>query len=112
MMKVEQKKLSLRKNDQVQVMAGREKGKIGKILKVNSKTGRLTIENINRVKRHTRPVQGKPGGIMEKELPMEYSNVLLLCSKCNRGVRHGIKFVDQKKVRVCKRCDHSLDAVS
>jgi large subunit ribosomal protein L24 len=109
MINLERRKFSLRKNDQVQVIAGREKGKTGKILKVDSKTGRVTVEKTNLVKRHTRPTQGKAGGIVEKELPLDYSNVLLLCPKCNRGVRHGFKSVEKSKVRVCKRCNESLD---
>lgn len=116
-------KLSLRKNDQVQVMAGREKGKTGKILRVNAKSLRVTIEKINMVKKHTKPSQQTPGGgIVEKELPLHYSNVLLMCAKCNRGVRHGIKLVDKAagkkgdksaakkvKIRVCKKCGTSLE---
>jgi large subunit ribosomal protein L24 len=110
MMTTERTKLSLRKNDQVQVMAGREKGKTGRILKVDSKSGRVTVEKINLVKRHTRPTQQNPqGGIVEKELPLHYSNVLLMCPKCNRGVRHGKKMTEKKKVRVCKRCDETLE---
>jgi large subunit ribosomal protein L24 len=119
-------KLSLRKNDQVQVIAGREKGKIGKILKVDAKNSRVTIEKINLVKKHVKPSQQSPqGGIIEKELPLHYSNVLLMCAKCNRGVRHGIKLAEksagkktakadgaakQVKVRVCKKCGGSLEA--
>jgi large subunit ribosomal protein L24 len=118
-------RLSIRKNDQVQVIAGREKGKVGKVLNVSTKTGRVTIEKVNMVKRHVRPTQKNPqGGILEKESPLHYSNVLLLCPKCNRGVRHGHKMVEravkkgsksaaalakQVKIRVCKRCGESLD---
>lgn len=108
-------RFSIRKNDQVQVIAGREKGKSGKVLQVNSKTGRVTVEKVNLVKRHVRPTQQNPqGGILEKELSLHYSNVLLLCPKCNRGVRHGHKWVEknanqQLKVRVCKRCGETLD---
>lgn len=115
-------KFSIRKNDTVQVISGREKGKSGKVLKVDAKTGRVTVEKVNMVKRHMRPSQANPqGGILEKELPLDYSNVQLFCAKCNRGVRHGRKEVaatgakkgtagKTKKVRVCKRCDTSLDA--
>lgn len=114
-------KLSLRKNDQVQVMAGREKGKSGKILTISAKTGRVTVEKINMVKRHLKPSQQNPqGGIVEKELPLHYSNVLLMCPKCNRGVRHGVKLAaagkkseqssaKQVKIRVCKKCGGSLE---
>ncbi len=117
-------KFSIRKNDQVEVIAGREKGKTGKVLKVDSKTGRITIEKVNMVKRHVKPSQKNPqGGIVEKELPLNYSNVLLFCPKCNRGVRHGKKILEAgagkgkkqeatkaKKVRVCKRCETVIDA--
>lgn len=119
-------KFSIRKDDQVQVIAGREKGKMGKVLSVNSKTGRVTVEKVNMLKRHTKPSQKNPqGGIVEKEQGLQYSNVLLVCPKCNRGVRHGRKVVEAKakkkgakadgaakmtKVRVCKRCDTAIDA--
>lgn len=118
-------KFSIRKNDQVEVIAGREKGKTGKVLKVDAKTGRITIERINMVKKHVKPSQKNPAGaIVEKELPISYSNVLLHCPKCNRGVRHGRKHIEAgsakgskqgsadktKKVRVCKRCDAVIDA--
>jgi large subunit ribosomal protein L24 len=120
----ERNKLSLRKDDQVQIMAGREKGKVGKILKVDSKNNRVLVEKINMVKRHTKPSQQSPqGGIVEKELPLHYSNVLLMCPKCNVGRRHGVKLVekaakkgaksasaDKTKVRVCKKCGETLEA--
>ena len=109
-------KWSIKKNDMVQVMAGREKGKTGKVLKVNAATGRVTIEKINIVKKHVKASQENPqGGVIEKELPLAYSNVLLHCSKCNRGVRHSVKITKSaktgpKKVRSCKRCNTALDA--
>ncbi len=117
-------KLTIKKNDLVQVIAGRDKGKTGKVLAVNAKSNRITVEKINLVKRHTRPTQQNPqGGILEKETPIHYSNVLLHCSKCGRGVRHGFKLVEkagkgkkaegaakQVKVRVCKKCGDSLEA--
>ncbi len=103
-----------------------KKAKQEKFLKIDSKTGRVTVEKINVVKRHTRPTAGNAGGIVEKELPLHYSNVLLHCPKCNRGVRHKSKLVEKSatkktnagdskaiirhvKIRVCKRCDESLD---
>jgi len=106
--------LSIRKNDQVQVMAGRDRGKSGKVLQVDRKTGRVTVEKVNMVKRHVKPSQQYPqGGVIEKETPLAYSNVLLYCAKCDRGVRHGVKLAEKKgeksKVRVCKRCKESLE---
>jgi large subunit ribosomal protein L24 len=129
MSNVETLKLSIRKNDQVAVIAGREKGKTGKVLSVNAKSGRVTVEKLNLVKRHVKPSQKNPqGGVLEKESPIHYSNVQLLCPKCNRGVRHGHKLVEKSaagkkgakkaeggaekklvKIRVCKRCDSALD---
>src|SRR4051794_37307393 len=103
----ERLKLGIRKNDMVQVMAGKEKGKTGKVSHVDRKDGRVTIEKINMVKRHMKPSQKYPqGGIIEQELPLHYSNVLLMCGKCNKGSRFGYK-VDAKsgkKSRLCKRC--------
>jgi len=109
-------KLSIRKNDMVQVIAGREKGKTGRVLKVLAKTGRVLVEKTNMVKRHMKPNQQNPqGGLLEKESALHYSNVLLMCPKCNRGVRHGHKVEagkgkkgSEKKVRVCKRCETVL----
>lgn len=117
MMNTERVKFSIKKNDTVQVIAGRDKGKTGKVVKVDSKDGRITVEKVNMVKRHLKPSQQHPqGGILERELPLHYSNVLLMCSKCNRGVRHGHKMVAKKegktekmvKVRICKSCGESL----
>lgn len=121
MQNTERSKFALRKNDQVQVIAGREKGKIGKVLKVDGKNNRILVEKLNMVKRHTKPSQQSPqGGIVEKELPLHYSNVLLMCPKCNCGRRHGVKLVEkagktgaaakQVKVRVCKKCGESLES--
>jgi large subunit ribosomal protein L24 len=122
MVATELKKISLKKNDLVQVIAGRDKGKAGKIVSTDAVSGRVVVEKVNLVKRHLRPTQQNPqGGILEKETGIAVSNVLLMCPKCNRGVRHGHKTVEkagkkgakakQVKVRVCKRCGESLDAV-
>jgi len=108
-------KVSVRKGDLVQVIAGGEKGKTGKVLSVSFKTGRVKIENVNVVKRHVKAsAQNPQGGITQKELGLHASNVLLVCPKCERGVRFGVKLVSgktsSKKVRVCKRCSHQIDA--
>lgn len=110
MMSMKKDKLSLRKNDSVEVITGKEKGKIGKVLKVNSRSMRITVESVSLMKRHTRPTQKKSGGIFEKEASIHYSNVLLYCRKCNKGVKHGRKWIDKKKVRFCKHCETSLEA--
>ena len=111
MQTTERKPLALKKNDVVQVIAGREKGKNGKVLRVDSKNTKVYVEKLNLVKRHVKPNQKNPqGGIIEKEIALHYSNVQLMCPKCNRGVRFATK-VDAKsgkKNRVCKRCSENL----
>jgi large subunit ribosomal protein L24 len=102
--------LPIRKNDTIQVIAGKDKGKTGKVLHVDPKNFRVEVENINLVKKHTKPSQANPaGGIISKTAPLHYSNVLLFCTKCKKGVRFGFKISkDKKKVRHCKKCDQSL----
>jgi len=100
---------SIRKGDMVQIIAGREKGKTGKILRVLRDSNRVVVEKLNVIKRHTKPSQKNPqGGILEKEGSINYSNVLLLCPKCNRGVRVGHKLEGNKKTRICKKCGGSI----
>lgn len=81
-------KLFIRKNDTVVVIAGKDKGKQGKVLEVDSKSGRLTIEGVNLVKRHVKPNQKNPqGGVVSKEAPIHYSNALLLDSASKKPLR-------------------------
>ncbi len=100
------KKLHVRKGDQVIVISGKEKGKQGAVLKVDSKNSRVIIEKVNFVKRHTRPSQSNPqGGIVEKEGSIHSSNVMLWCGKCNQATR--VKREELKeggKGRVCRNC--------
>jgi large subunit ribosomal protein L24 len=99
------------KNDIVEVIAGNDRGKRGKVLKVFPETNRLLVEGVNFVHRHTRPQRrGAQGGIVEKEAPMNASNVLLVCSKCNRGVRVRTKVLtDKSKSRVCTQCGEMIE---
>ncbi|MEO0258386.1 MAG: 50S ribosomal protein L24 [candidate division WOR-3 bacterium] len=96
----------LKKDDMVITLVGKDKGKTGKILKVLRDKNKVIVEKINIVKRHVKPTQINPqGGIIEKEMPIDVSNVLLYCKKCQRGVRIGKKMLeDGSKVRVCKKC--------
>lgn len=122
MTNIQNAKLSLKKNDQVQVIAGREKGKVGKVLKVDSNKLRVVIEGLHLVKRHAKATRTTAAGITQKEGTIDYSNVLLFCQKCNRGVRHSHKMIEaatsgksgeagkSKKVRVCKRCNEVIDS--
>ncbi len=94
----------LKKGDLVEVIAGKNKGKQGKILKVYFQEKRFLVEGVNKVKRHTKPTQKLPqGGIIEKEAPLDFSNVLAVDPKTNRGARLGIEFKDGKRLRVFKK---------
>jgi len=103
--------LSVRKNDNVMVIAGKEKGKTGKIIKVLSDDNRVIVERINLVKRHVRPRSAQqPGGIVEKEASIHLSNIMVMCDPCNAPVRLGTKrLADGKKVRICRRCGENLE---
>jgi large subunit ribosomal protein L24 len=101
----------LKKGDMVKVSAGKEKGKTGKIMKIISEKNKVVIEKLNFMKKHQRPDAKGKGGIVEKEGPLQMSNVMFLCSKCDKGVRVGYKILDDgKKVRICKKCREILDA--
>lgn len=105
-------KMRLKKDDKVKVVTGKDKGKIGKVIKIDRDHGRVLVDNINIIKRHSRPsAQNRQGGIIEREAFVHISNVMLMCSKCMEPVRVGAKVLeDGKKVRVCKRCSEILDA--
>ena len=101
----------VRRGDTVGVIAGKERGKRGKVLRVIRESGRVVIEHVNMIKRHQRPTPKlRQGGIIEREGPLAVSNVLLVCGRCDRPVRMGIKTLnDGRKVRACKRCGESVD---
>ncbi|KJS16760.1 MAG: 50S ribosomal protein L24 [Peptococcaceae bacterium BRH_c4b] len=103
-------KIQVRTGDTVMVISGKNKGKKGKVVSVQPDKSRVIVEDINVVKRHTKPTQKMPqGGIVEKEAPIHSSNVLLYCNKCNKTTRISKKFLeDGKKVRVCKQCGEVL----
>lgn len=103
--------MNIRKNDSVMVIAGRERGKTGKVLRVIPERGVAFIERINLVKRHSKPRgQKQPGGILEKEAAIQASNLMVMCDKCNAPVRVGRKVLaDGTKVRVCRRCGDPLN---
>jgi large subunit ribosomal protein L24 len=104
-------KLHVKKDDMVMVIAGKGKGKSGKVVRVFSDSGKVVVEGINMIKRHTRPNRlNSEGGIVEKEAPLSGSNVLLLCSACNKPVRTGKRTLeDGSKVRFCKKCNEIVD---
>jgi large subunit ribosomal protein L24 len=112
--------LKIKQGDLVQVLAGKDRGKQGKVLHALPAERRVIVENLNIVKRHTKPrpirdasrmggQQIAPGGVVEKPAPLDVSNVMVVCPVCNRPTRVGMKFKDVKgervKVRVCRRAD-------
>jgi large subunit ribosomal protein L24 len=101
----------VRRGDTVGVIAGRERGKRGRVLRVLVDKGRVLVEHVNMIKKHQRPTQKlRQGGIIEREGPLALSNVLLVCARCDKPARTGIKFLaDGRKVRTCKRCGESID---
>ena len=102
--------MKIKKNDTVRVIAGNAKGAEGKVLKVFPDTGRVIIEKVNLIKRHTRQTsQADQGGIIEKEAPISASNVILICPKCGKPVKTAhVKLADGRKVRSCKKCHETL----
>ena len=105
------KKSYIKKDDKVKVIVGKDQGKIGKVLKVDRKKNRLLVEKINMVKRHSKPTnQNRQGGIVEKEMPIHWSNVMVMCGKCVGPARIKMqRLEDGKKVRVCVKCNEALD---
>lgn len=105
-------KILLRKNDVVIVRNGKDKGKVGKILKMIPEKRRAIVEKVNFVKEFVRRDQSKniQGGIMEKEAPIHISNLMLYCSECGQGVRvKNRKLEDGNKLRVCGKCEATLE---
>jgi large subunit ribosomal protein L24 len=101
----------VRRGDTVGVIAGRERGKRGKVLRVLMDKGRVLVEHVNMLKKHQRPTQKlRQGGIIEREGALALSNVLLVCGRCDKPSRTGIKILaDGRKVRTCKRCGEAID---
>lgn len=104
-------KVHVKKGDSVQVIAGKDAGKKGKVLNVDPQKGRVIVEGINIVKRHMRPTRVNPqGGITEIEAPLDSSNVMIFCEKCKEPVRINKMFLaDGKKVRICNQCGEQFD---
>src|SRR6516165_12729212 len=108
-------RIDLKKEDTVRVISGRDKGKSGSVLRVDRERGRVLVEHVGMVKRHTRPNPGKQikGGIAERESPISVSNVLIICPGCNKATRIG-HHIDQlpggrtRRMRVCRKCGQTL----
>jgi large subunit ribosomal protein L24 len=108
-------RIQLKKNDQVKVIAGRDRGKTGRILDVDSATGRILVEHVNMIKKHTKknPAKQIAGGIAEKEASIAVSNVMILCSKCGPArIGHHVTETPggkARRTRVCRKCGQTFD---
>ena len=109
-------RIDLKRDDTVKVISGRDKGKTGRVLRVDRDTSRVLVEHVGMVKRHTRPNPAKQikGGIAERESPIAASNVLIVCPGCNKAVRmaHHVDVVaggKSRRTRVCRKCGQTLD---
>jgi len=114
--KMEPVRIDLRKEDTVKVIAGRDKGMTGRVLRVDRSTGRVLVEHAMMIKRHTRPNPSKQikGGIAERESAFSASNVMLVCPGCSKAVRvgHHVDHVaggKSRRVRVCRKCGQTID---
>ena len=103
--------MKIKKNDNVLVIAGKDKGKKGKVRFAYPKKQRVIVEGLNFIKKHARAIgQARQAGIIDREAPLAISNVMLLCDKCHKPVRVGFRFLeDGKKVRFCKNCQEVID---
>ena len=103
--------MKIRKNDEVLVIRGDDRGKRGKVHRSFPRDDRILVEGVNFVKRHMRPRPNvKQAGIVEREAPIHVSSVMLLCSKCHRPTRVGFRILeDGSKVRSCRRCGEVID---
>lgn len=102
--------MNIKKGDSVVVIAGKDKGKKGKVLEVSPKTSRVVVEDVNVLTKHRKPRSAQDkGGIVKNANPIDSSNVMVVCPACGKATRVAHKDVDGKKARICKKCGASLD---
>lgn len=102
----------IRKDDKVKVLSGKEAGRQGKVIKIFTDKGKALVERVNMVKRHTKPggKVGQQGGIIEKEAPLNLAKLMLVCPKCSKASRVGIRQLETgERVRFCKKCSEQID---
>jgi large subunit ribosomal protein L24 len=104
-------KMQIKKDDKIKVITGKDKGKIGKVLKVDKKKNRVLVEKINLTKRHSKPsAKNRQGGIVEGEAPVRISNVMVMCNKCINPTRIKMQYLENgKKIRLCVKCGEAID---
>jgi large subunit ribosomal protein L24 len=108
----ERVRIRIRKNDNVEVLSGKDAGKRGKVLVVIPEKNRVIVQGVNFIKRHTRPNPQRniKGGIAEREAPLHASNLMVVCGECGKRTRIGASLLDDgRKVRICRKCKGVLD---
>ncbi|OGD09274.1 50S ribosomal protein L24 [Candidatus Amesbacteria bacterium RIFOXYB1_FULL_44_23] len=101
--------MKIKKGDNVQILTGKDRGRQGKVERVFVKELTLLIPGLNQYKKHRKPQgEGKPGEILTLDKPIAVSKVALVCTKCKQLTRVGYRFVDDKKIRVCRKCDADI----
>lgn len=104
------KKTHIRKGDTVAILSGNDKGKKGKVLRVDHKEGRVVVENLNLVKKHLRPDRDNPkGGIIDIPAAIDSSKVMVVCPNCGQATRINREVRNDSKVRICKKCNKAID---
>ncbi len=103
-------KMNIKKGDKVKVLSGKDKGTEGVVMRAHPQSMRVTVEKVNVVTKAMRPTQANPqGGLTHMEAPIHVSNVAVVCPKCNKATRVGVKRENGKKIRVCKKCGADID---
>ncbi len=101
--------MKIHKGDSVKVITGKDSGKVAKVEKVFSKTGKVLVEGVNQYKRHIKArMQGQKSEIVTLTKPLPLTNVMIMCPKCKQPTRVGVKVLKDSKVRVCKKCNNEF----
>ena len=102
-------KMRIKKKDTVLVLAGKDRGKKGEVIRVLADSGSLLVSGVNRVTKHARPTQSDPGGIQKKEAPFSASRVMLVCPKCERAMRPKLdRLATGERIRICRKCGEAI----
>ena len=102
--------MQIKTGDKVVIISGKDKGKEGVVLSANPSKNKVVVEGVAMVTKHQKSrAQGQPGGIIKKEAAIDASNVMLVCQKCGKPSRSGVKVTDGKKIRTCKKCGEQID---
>lgn len=108
---ISKQKLKIKKGDLILVLAGKDRGKKGKVIEVFSALRKVVVEGVNVAKKHARPTRNFPGGIIDRALPMFISKVMLVCPHCHQPARVGSKTINKKHLRICGKCEEIVDKV-